>query len=655
MKGHSIVAGMRILLVEDDEHDRVAFRRALGKDSMSSCRIAECCRAEDALQLAGDDLQSFDLVVIDFSLPGMSGMELFHRLHDEEESPPFVMLTGRGSELLAVGALKAGFADYIVKDPEQSYLQLLPVVLSEVVCRHREQAARKSAEKAVAASQKRLAQTLESITDAYFALDEQWRIVELNAAAEREVFARPAPELLGTVIWDLHPLARRTEFYQQYHWARDHGEPVHFEGKSTFRDKWWEAHAYPRGDHLEIYLREITERKRFEARLREANEQLEARVAGRTRQLTAAVRALEAQIGERNKVEQALRVSREQYSNLVQNSLTAIFIEQQGRIVFANQKSAEIYGYEKEEFIGMKTLDLIYPADRALIAEITEKRLKGLAVPTEYDARGITKSGETIWIQRRNALMDYQGKPAILVNHIDITKTRQAFEALAKNQRQLKFLSSRLLSAQEDERKRVARELHDSIGSSLSAVKYRLDNLLQSLEPSSDAAQSVATLQGVVQETMEEARRLMSDLRPAMLDDLGLISTIGWFCRRFQTLYPHIRVERRVEIGEDEIPEPLKIVMFRLIQEACNNIAKYSEADSATIALVETGNVLELTITDDGKGFEPESVLTMDYSGSGLGLTSMRERTELSGGSFVLESSLGKGTKLQARWTRPIP
>lgn len=640
---------LNVLLVEDNEHDRVAFRRAFTKSEVA-CQITECQKAEEAFELLQSSDLSFDLIVMDFGLPGMSGMEFFREVHSAGNSPPFVMLTGSGSEPLAVEALKAGFADYLVKDPAQSYLQLLPVVASEVVRRHHEKLARERAEQATAASQKRLAQTLESITDAYFALDNEWRIVEINHAAERQVFARPAAELMGEVIWDLYPQARNTEFYRNYQLAVETGKPVHFEGRSAILDKWWETHVYPHDERLEIYLRDITERKRFEAKLRETNEQLEARVAERTKLLTDAIQALEAQIVERKNAERALRESKEKYSSLVGNSLTGIFIEQKGRIIFANQRLADIYGYQKEELTGMDALQLVHPEDRRLITEMTERRLQGLPVPAEYDARAINKAGEMIWVQRRNALIEHQGAPAILANHIDITSKKQAFDTLKSSQRKLRFLSSRLLSAQEDERKRIARELHDSIGSSLSSVKFGLESLLESLGPGSEAAGKVQTLISLTHETIDEVRRLMSDLRPAMLDDLGLESTIMWFCRRFESIYPRISVEHRVEIEEEQIPEHLKIVIFRILQEAMQNIAKYSGTESATVSLTIQDQALQLAVADIGKGFDLANLLPVDDTDGGLGLTSMRERTEFSGGTFDIRSTIGEGTRVQARW-----
>ncbi len=145
MNPSRIPSPLRILLVEDSESDRLAFRRAF-QGSELACEITECTRGEEALERLHADISSFDLVVIDHGLPGMSGLDLCRELLANEVPLPLVILTGKGSEELAVEALKAGVGDYMIKDPGRGYLDLLPVVLQEVVCRYGDRLARKEAE-----------------------------------------------------------------------------------------------------------------------------------------------------------------------------------------------------------------------------------------------------------------------------------------------------------------------------------------------------------------------------------------------------------------------------------------------------------------------------------------------------------------------------
>ena len=133
-------------------------------------------------------------------------------------------------------------------------------------------------------------------------------------------------------------------------------------------------------------------------------------------------------------------------------------------------------------------------------------------------------------------------------------------------------------------------------------------------------------------------------------DDLGLLPILSWFCRRFKTIYSRIRIEQKIGIEEGEIPAPLKIVAYRVIQGAMNNIAKHSKADFVWLSFRKLGDKLELMLQDNRWGFDQGKAHFQESTRRGLGLLSMRERVELSRGSFVIDSSQGKGTIIRASW-----
>ena len=220
---------------------------------------------------------------------------------------------------------------------------------------------------------------------------------------------------------------------------------------------------------------------------------------------------------------------------------------------------------------------------------------------------------------------------------------------LQESREELKFLASQLLRAQEDERKRIAREMHDSIGSSLSAVKFCVENAADLLEKDNKVRETFGTLSKSIELAIDEARRIMTDLRPSILDDLGIIATTGWFCRRCEGIYSGIRVKRDIGIEETQIPEYLKIIIFRIMQEAMNNSAKHSQASEISLSLSLEGELIELRISDDGIGFNPAEVNSKGQCAR-FGLTSMRERAELSGGEFEIKSVPGVGTTVSVAW-----
>ncbi len=234
---------------------------------------------------------------------------------------------------------------------------------------------------------------------------------------------------------------------------------------------------------------------------------------------------------------------------------------------------------------------------------------------------------------------------------VEIDECARIESELKKSESDLRHLSTELLNAQEKERKTIAGEIHDSIGSSLSAIKFKVENVLT--EVAAKSPETTAALRSVipiVQGAIEEARRIQMNLRPSMLDDLGILATIKWFCRQFESTYSKIRISQSIEIEEHEVPGSLRTVIFRVLQEGLNNIAKHSMAKMALLSLRKTDQAMELVIQDNGQGFDLSKAQVPGGHTQGLGLESMKERTELSGGSFAIESTKGKGTKIRASW-----
>ena len=397
------VEPMHILLIEDNEHDRVVFQRAM-KKACAGCHITVCQRAEEAENLLKRADKSFDLVVLDFDLPGMNGLDFFLKVRGRQNLPPFVMLTGEGTQSLAVKSLQAGIDDYVVKDTELGYLNLLPVVLTQAVQRHGNDRVRQAAEAAL---------------------------------------------------------------------------------KKTHHD-------------LELKVRE------------------------RTADLAMTVQALK----------------------------------------------------------------------------------------------------------------------------IEIEEHRQTEIALRQSQDQLRKLSNKILDAQENERKRIAREIHDGISGSMAAIKLALEEKLASMGQSqSTKLISLEKIIAHVEEIIKESRRISAHLRPSLLDDMGLLATIDWLSNDFEQLHPNLKIQQQLNVKENEIPEMLKVVIYRVLQEALNNVAKHSGATRVRLLLVAGDNCIELTVADNGCGFDAADKKFAEPSvASGFGLSGMRDRTQLCDGKFEIFSEKGKGT-----------
>ena len=378
-----------VLLVEDNEHDRMAFERSMNKAG-TTFSVSVCEKAEKALDKLADGKNVYDLVVVDYDLPGMNGLDFFRRLQHMNNIPPVVMMTGAGSENLAVEALQAGMYDYIIKDPAQGYLKLLPLKLADV---------------------------------------------------------------------------RKREM-------------------------------------------EHKTRRKAQADLRKVHDELEKRVAART-------------------------------------------------------------------------------------------------------------------------------------------------EELLQSQMRLRRLSRKILESQENERKILAREIHDSISGDLAAIKICLEDKLYRKEKNlPDDNVSLEKLITIINNTIQETRLISARLRPSMLDDLGLVSTINWYCRKFRNYCPQIHVKKLLEIEEKDVPDQLKVVIYRILQEAMHNVARHSDADRVRISLKRSGNELALSVEDNGCGLEVERICINPDSMGGYGMANMRERAETCGGRLEIASMPGAGTAI--RLTLPV-
>lgn len=412
---------------------------------------------------------------------------------------------------------------------------------------------------------------------------------------------------------------------------------------------------------------DLTEHKRLEEVLRQLNVRLEKRVQARTAELVKVNEALRAEIVERRRTEEALQKSQALLNAVMENTVDPVYVkDRESRILMCNPALERVAGRTAAEIIG-KT-DSEYYDDPVTGQTLRENDLlvmeSGRGQTTEETV--VTPDGYRTFLSSKAPYRDGSGDiiGVIGISH-DITGRKRAEEELRRSRdelemrvqdrtakleeanRMLRGLSLRLLSAQEEERKRIAGEIHDTLGSSLSGVKFKVANVLGQIGKGSNVEECLNGVLQVIQESIEECRRIQQDLRPSILDDLGLLATLSWFCRRYQAIYTGINVELDHALEESDIPGPLKIVIFRVMQEGMNNIAKHSKATLARLAMRKTDGRIELHLEDNGQGFD---VKQAQGAGRGLGLTSMKERVELSGGSFAIESAAGKGTTLRASW-----
>lgn len=564
VKANQQMTHLRILLVEDDEHDRVAFCRALEKAGMA-CQITACVRAEDALKKVLTSSASFDIAVIDHGLPGMSGLGLCRQILGADILLPLVILTGRGSQQLAVEALKGGVDDYMIKDAGRHYLELLPVVISGVLRQHGERLARVKAEKALRKAHDELEQ----------------RVIERTAR-----------------------LAEATEQLKQ----------------------------------------ELAERERAEKALEETNRRLQVAYD----QSIIYAKRLNEELAERERIQESLRLREERFRSVAQTASDAIItVNSQGTIVFWNEAATSIFGYAADEVVGGPLVFL-------MPERLRQKHEQGLhRVVSTGRSRIVGKTVEMVGLGKAGgefpvelSLARWKTEEGVFFTGIvrDITGRKRA-------EQEIRHLSRQLIKVSEDEKARLARDLHDEFGQDLTALHLGVEALKSALpQDLQDYRNDCDGLLRLVEKLGDNTRKIASELRPGMLDHLGLVPTLKWCVEDFAKRMEGLVVDFEA-VGIKGRPDPeIAIVLYRVLQEALNNIAKHAKARHVGVLLAYSHPMLILTVRDDGIGLEPTDSRAL-YHGEtkGIGLLGMRERVASVGGSCDIVSNPGKGTMVRAK------
>lgn len=339
-------------------------------------------------------------------------------------------------------------------------------------------------------------------------------------------------------------------------------------------------------------------------------------------------------------VEEELRRSEEKYKTVTTNSLTGIFIHQDGRFVFVNDRFAAMHGYTIKELLGKEYKLLIHPDYREVVAARVSKRLKGESAPYHYEVQRLKKDGRTIWCEMIAASIEYRGKPAIMGNIVNITKRKQAEE-------HVRTLTQQLMKAQENERQRIARYLHDNVAQDLSLVRIGCETLFDHY-PSIhiEIREKTSELSTILKRSISALRNFAYDLHPPGLEQLGLVRTVYQYCEEFAE-------KNKISIdfssaGMDDLTFPFdtEINLYRLIQEALWNIKKHADASSAALKMVASFPYIILRIEDDGKGFNIKNRMGSAIKEKRMGLRSMEQRVCLLNGKMKIQSRPAEGTKI---------
>jgi PAS domain S-box-containing protein len=346
-------------------------------------------------------------------------------------------------------------------------------------------------------------------------------------------------------------------------------------------------------------------------------------------------------ITDRKRVEQALRESEERYRELFDNAKDAIYVHDlSGRYVSLNRAAEKLSGYKREEIIGKHFSNFVAPKDLKHVRKNLCRKLDAEG-ETTYEIDLVTKDRRRVPVEVISRLIYENGQPVgVQGTARDMTERKRAQEAL-------QIYSRRLIEAQEAERQSLARELHDEIGQVLTAVRInlqRVQNTCQTEVGLPYVEESIV----IVDEALTRIRELSLELRPSLLDDLGLAAALRWYVDRYGQR-TGILAEVLNSFEEDgRLPRDLETECFRIAQEALTNVARHAQASRVSVQLEGGQEKLVLTITDNGTGFDTDNLLKSASSASTLGLRGMKERALAMNGHVEIESSPGKGTHIRA-------
>jgi PAS domain S-box-containing protein len=358
---------------------------------------------------------------------------------------------------------------------------------------------------------------------------------------------------------------------------------------------------------------------------------------------------LEMQNQELLETQNKLEKSRQKYSDLYDFApVSYLTLNRDGKIMEANLTATKIIDVPRKSLIGTLLYSYIANEDR----DSFYLNLREIFKNHRKHTCEIRLVGTPPLYLRLDSIHDTGDKEICRIIMTDITEQKKMEIELSQSERQLKVLSSKLMETQEKERKRIAYDLHDGIAQMLVASNFYTQNLASRFSDNSNEYEILMRCIDINQKALIDLKRIVSDLRPAVLDSLGIIAAIEWLSSHFQTHDPLLTIIKKINVRESQVSEKLKPVIFRILQEIMSNIIKHSQAKQVEISLGKLDGNLELCVKDNGKGFELGDVLFRKDSQKGIGITSMTERARSHGGCLEILSSKTTGTTVIARWPR---
>ncbi|MDP4254033.1 MAG: PAS domain S-box protein [Bacteroidota bacterium] len=579
-----------LLLLEDDTYDAELIQKSLRQAELKFRATIVSNKAEFA-QAIDDD--KFDVILSDNSLPEFNATEAMKFLQDLHIDSPFILVTGKVSEEFAVDIIHKGADDYILK----SNLVSLPSSIVRAMESRKAKKEKLKTDSELMASEKRYRSLFQRNLAGIYLSTIEGKIIDCNNSFCKMLgYANPA---------ELRKIPPRNLYCSEMDRTRTmmrlEREEFLFNYEGLLRRK--------NGDPLYV-IENISLINNKET-------------GNRT------VEGIVIDITQRRSVEDDLRKSEEKYRLLIdENPLPAWVCDNQTkRFLAVNDAAVKHYGYSHGEFIGIH-VNRIQPV-------IESWGLSGLA-------RHIKKDGTAIDVEIVSTLIAYENKSACLVLVNDLTHKLKAENEIREANRELHELSLHLQNIREEERIQIARDIHDELGQQLTALKMDLHALDKQVRSDDIAIRGKFTdIIVLVEEVVNSVRQIASNLRPNILDDLGLVAALKWQSHEVENRFG-IEIRFRCDMQEIEAGKAIGTGLFRIYQEALTNAVRHANAQLIESELRIKNNRLILEIRDNGKGIDAGDQSAI----KSFGLLGIKERVFVMDGEYALTSESGKGTCL---------
>lgn len=601
---------LRVLILEDQPSDLELMVHELRQANLAHVYQ----RVEDrAGFLRGLKEFSPHLILSDFHLPQFDGLAALALAQENCPGVPFIFVTGAMGEEVAIETLKRGATDYVLKD----HLSRLGPAVDRALREAEERQERRQAEAALRESEQNYRLLVKSIPAVVYrgyydcAVDFVDKKVEELTGYSKEDFDSRKLKWIDVVVPEDHE-----KFYLTFK-----------QGLKTTKS----------------YIREYRIRKADGGILWvQERGQIICNDAGKVDYVSGVF----FDISDRKQADEALRRASLYARSLIEASLDPLVtISPDGKFMDVNRATEQATGVSREELIGQDFSDYFTDPEKARegyrqafsLGEVRDyplaiRHTSGQVTEVLYNA--------TIY---RNDKGEVQG---VFAAARDITARKQAEEALRESEQRLRFLTSQLLSAQERERKRISMELHDELGQSLTVLKLQIRAIERNLrEDQQDLKKECRELLQYLDGVIDNVRRLSRDLSPAILEDLGLSSALKYL---LEGAGKHFAVQHSFEVEELDrlFPQDAQIMIYRIFQECLTNISKHAQATEVSVSIRTEAGSVSIALEDNGGGFNVTEVLGRDVTERGLGLAALDERARMLGGSLLICSEPGVGTKV---------